>query len=387
MKSFLVTSPQSKVFAASDERPTPFTRIILPLRLVDEKNLLPRKRDELWWVQWNGLRLILRGYGIVAGIGKENESARSERLTIQIESASSERLTIPGKTPSKNSDVTLLLQNSGDLLVDKIQLMILSEELSQQLRRRKLILGETTWSYDLAKHFYNHLFKVTFLGKQIPQKNNFIGNLQTAYDFVHKHFARSELISVGEVDSYYVAAAVLAGYSELPTAVDDYVTKHGFAPFHRLNHEFSELSARQSMLDDGTLSSIQITGDTNTKHQAILGLLTQELEKHEFSPAYNRFVDLQASHRGQDIFFEVKTISEENFFKQLRLAIGQLLEYRFRFKKFSSGNHAKLVVVIEKPKSLSIIGFAREFLTDIGIEIVFWNNDLSAFEGLNTVWD
>jgi hypothetical protein len=102
-------------------------------------------------------------------------------------------------------------------------------------------------------------------------------------------------------------------------------------------------------------------------------------------PTYNLHVDLRVECKKHDVLFEIKTADSHNFQEQVRRAVGQLLEYRHRYKGRNGGRSLRLAAVIEAGASAQQNEFARGFLRDVGITMVMWKPDTSQFDGLHEV--
>jgi hypothetical protein len=77
----------------------------------------------------------------------------------------------------------------------------------------------------------------------------------------------------------------------------------------------------------------QSNEQANQRHYQLLTRLSSHLSKHRWNNLRQIAggVDLAATHCGVRIFFEAKTITSKNENHQVRLGIGQLLEYRFKY--------------------------------------------------------
>ena len=121
------------------------------------------------------------------------------------------------------------------------------------------------------------------------------------------------------------------------------------------------------------------------RHQQILQLLARNVRAKGLRPTYNRYVDLRVEGNGTEVLFEVKTADALNFHQQVRRAVGQLLEYRYRYKRYNKRREIKLAAVIEAEASVEQYEFAHGFLSELGIAMVLWKPKTSLFEGLSEV--
>ena len=103
----------------------------------------------------------------------------------------------------------------------------------------------------------------------------------------------------------------------------------------------------------------------NREHARILTMLAAKLRANSHSPYENVFIDLYAEIAGQTYIFEVKSNNSRNALSQIRKAVSQLYEYRYR----SSKDGAILCIVLqEKPQQNWIEDY---LLHDRGI-LVCW---------------
>jgi hypothetical protein len=217
------------------------------------------------------------------------------------------------------------------------------------------------------------------------------GHVDKAWAFARMRFARSELVSLHGRDAYEVAAAAIAG---LPTMPMDW----GFGEKTNL-----ELKSEEAMtlepLDPQSISFIEKTWERNgsgadsqvalerssKRHQQILKALAESLLAKKLSPSYNRLIDAYVALPKHDILFEVKSATLENFSHQVRLAVAQLLEYRFRCRKHHGDKPIRLVAVVEDIGLSVEVSFAQQFLREVGIHLVTWNSTYNLFQGLDMI--
>ena len=84
----------------------------------------------------------------------------------------------------------------------------------------------------------------------------------------------------------------------------------------------------------------------NREHARILTMLAAKLRANGHRPYENVFIDLYTEVSNQAYIFEVKSNNSRNVLSQIRKAISQLYEYRYRSEK----NNATLCIVLqEKP--------------------------------------
>jgi hypothetical protein len=205
--------------------------------------------------------------------------------------------------------------------------------------------------------------------------------------FARDRFARSELVQFSGWDAYAVAAAVLAGYHTLPPHCIARVTNEPehmpskVVGFRDLNPDNLALSGQAWDRNSESLPTTEALERSSQRHQQILKSLVEALMARGIQPTYNQWVDIHVVLHNRHIFFEIKTANRCNFLRQTRLAIGQLLEYRFRHQ-IRNGESIRLVVVIDRVASKSDIRFAQEFLDSLGIQLILWKSESGDFPGL-----
>ena len=85
----------------------------------------------------------------------------------------------------------------------------------------------------------------------------------------------------------------------------------------------------------------------NLQHRLLVALLSKKLKANDIEPKFNTFIDL-CCDSPQKLLFEVKSCNSENQLEQIRKAISQLYEYRYRH---SDMKDSTLVLALEeKPK-------------------------------------
>jgi hypothetical protein len=99
-------------------------------------------------------------------------------------------------------------------------------------------------------------------------------------------------------------------------------------------------------------------------HQLLLHRLDEDLSTLGFLTRESALIDLLAERDGIATICEVKTLSAENWHAQMRKAIAQLLEYRFRHGL----PDARLCLVTPRPLPEE---WARLFLGESGIQSLY----------------
>jgi hypothetical protein len=82
----------------------------------------------------------------------------------------------------------------------------------------------------------------------------------------------------------------------------------------------------------------------NREHARILNLLAATIRANGNAVFENIFIDLLAQVKTNDFIFEIKSNNHKNTLSQIRKAIAQLYEYRYRTKKFN----AVLCIILQK---------------------------------------
>ena len=154
-----------------------------------------------------------------------------------------------------------------------------------------------------------------------------VRNFTEAHRVIRSEFATEELIRPAGEDPHTFAARILLASQPWGRAAT-----------------FSTLSSKAiRQLAGGIPMSIGPEPRT-AEHQALLGRLVGAIESHGLQATYNVFVDARVIGGGRQLLFEVKSANAGSFSDQLRLAVGQLLEYRFRFGRMTE--RTDLCVVI-----------------------------------------
>jgi hypothetical protein len=363
------------------------SRVVIPVEVASKHDRLPK--GHIWWVEKAGNNFQLRAKLYVTEATVERELRSGLRRAVwHLDTIRSERITWPGtrKQGGKVGDSLggVVLDNLGGIAFTSVPL-----RLDKELEKRRLSICESALGFDQAARTLRQLFAKT--RSHTPAINVLNISLEAALHFVHAYFAREELVTIYGQDPYHLAAAVLAGHSQIPNDIDlssvetDSSSLPETAEFIELDEEhLSYVEKRWSSELAGTVASHKLEVKTQ-RHQQILQLLARNVRSKGFRPTYNRYVDLRVEGSKHEVLFEVKTADQANFQEQVRTAIGQLLEYKYRFSKRSSGRKVKLAAVIEASASIERYEFARGLLSELGIAMILWMPNTSLFEGLAEV--
>jgi hypothetical protein len=198
--------------------------------------------------------------------------------------------------------------------------------------------------------------------------------------YARNYFARSELFAINDRDPFEVAGQLL---SEEPVSFNREIC--GEMPILR------ELSsgAVESSADSGEsplgLSRLALAHATLI-HAVVVRDLASSLQTFGLKPYFNKHVDLAVVDGDQTILFEVKTCNEKNLAEQVRSAVGQLLEYRYRIAAGTDAARSiRLVAVLQGVNDTRLQAFAYRFLASIGIEVVWWLGSDRGFDGLGAL--
>lgn len=119
----------------------------------------------------------------------------------------------------------------------------------------------------------------------------------------------------------------------------------------------------------------------SVEHEGIVTALANRLDSMSIKPYVSPLVDLAVINNKSALFFEVKSVKNDDLLNQVRAAIAQLLEYRFIYKNIY--NRIGLCFVAPALGSPSEIVFASNFMKDCGIYWLVWRPDNSEFESLD----
>lgn len=359
---------------------TPLARLILPLSVIQGEMFFPC--GSVWWIERDNTRVWLRGWGQVSSARvEETLGGNLWQLAWDLSPQTAERLTQPGTLANRSADVSALL---ADVLTNRrgIQVIPIPPELDLALHARREHLGETTGSFDWARRHIMRLMEQSHLLSHFAQLN---GNLSASWQFARAQFARSELVSLSNWDVFQVAAAVLAGLPQMPDAWDTIISQASddmAMLFHELDVDNIARVEYAWVRNSANSSTSNALEQSDKRHQLILKSLASNLKHQGLVPTYNRFVDLRVVVSTSEFFFEVKTAQPENFTHQVRLAAGQLLEYRFRHQKQNGNQSLGLIAVIERNASQGAVEFARQFLASLDITLVLWDSFTDEFDSL-----
>jgi len=164
-----------------------------------------------------------------------------------------------------------------------------------------------------------------------------------------------------------------------PSHYDRDSTRIEAPAFTPLGSVARNVALRQSLGSPPEVKAKEISNE----HEVIVAALASRLDSMHLSPYLSPLVDLAVIHDRSALFFEVKTVNQKNLLDQVRVAIGQLLEYRFIYKKVFDSIHLAFVAPAVGP--LTDVSFAQDFLSDCGIDWVVWLSGYSEFKFLEEI--
>lgn len=210
------------------------------------------------------------------------------------------------------------------------------------------------------------------------------------------HATLSELVRISGMDAYetsVVAALVDAGgalsLKEIMRSLYGNVGAPRRTSYHRIGTRLSAPTFVSLFSKAHGISSRRLLGravkvdanDVSVEHERIVAALGDRLDSMSLTPSANALVDLAMINGRSALFFEVKTVNNKNLLDQVRLAISQLMEYRFIYK--NTFERIALSLVAPALGSQSELMFAKEFVRDCGIYWLAWHPDSCEFECLD----
>ena len=359
----------------------PFHRMVIPFNRLPP--YLHHPQEIVWWAERQGSKIMLRARAQVKTTIESNDiHGLSKAIIWLLSEPMIERLSAPRAVFPEEADVSHILINHN-FHANIIEVREISDEWDTEFEERRASLGSVVLSYYDACQHYKRLSRSLNLSDRVA---SIAGDFNKAYLFAREYFARSEMVSLNQWDVYDVAASVLAGYSALPISLKSNknptitmgIPKMPMRPYdsnkESITDEFNE------NIHNGFLNNIE---RKDRAHEIILLALAKELLSRGLEPTYNHFIDLAISLGQYDVLFEVKSTNINNFIRQARLAVAQLLEYQFRLRKQNGDRPTMLVAVVEKVNPINDQNFVREFLKSVGIELIIWDQEQGVFDGLD----
>ena len=95
----------------------------------------------------------------------------------------------------------------------------------------------------------------------------------------------------------------------------------------------------------------------NSEHEKTLNILKEKLKQKKYSPEENIFIDCYAHIQSGPAIFEIKSLRDVNELHQIRAAISQLYEYRYRH---NISKASLWLVLSKKPETMWVIDYLLE---------------------------
>ena len=361
----------------------PLERVRIPLGAL--ANLPHKPKNHVWWVERCGGSYYLRAKLFVKDAICTNE-AGDQCVIWHLDRLRSERITWPRPKQGNKGKITnltklLLYSQTGGLM-----LVPISDNLDKEIADYCKSISEAVLRSELAIVLIHRLFHRVKLDISLADSSL---SYEEACYFVHTYFAREELVSLPGYDAFEVVAIILAGYKAFPDNVNNQGQEiaSGLScestEFHQLDEAYFARS--ESKRIEGNNTRLELSSISKKRHQYILKLLSRQLRARGFLPTYNCHIDMRIESRDAEVFFEVKTADVSSFPDQVRYGIGQLLEYKYRYKGMNRFKTIRLALVIEACVSSARYEFVRGFLANIGIVLVLWEPNTECFRGLDAV--
>ena len=340
-------------------RREPLSRLVLRGRLADAwSNCFARKA---WWVELDCGRQYLRAVVHVRDTHLEN--AERSRLLLIADPIDSERITWSEGRTAVCGRVELGCDEAGIYPLD-----YRSEAVLESTR----LSAAASATLQNAEGRLTRLFRET-IGTRPPWTWHTTEHTEKVR-YVRDYFARAELFDVNGVDPFVLAArSISASRAERMDNGVDAMNPFGVIDLDRLTREKWKAGVGEATLDALEAST--------AKHQRIVRELCDVLLRCELEPQANSHVDVAVLTSALAVFYEVKTATSSNFGHQVRAAIDQLLEYRFRFNQTKATPVVRPVAIVEHAAEEADVSFARRFAASVGVDLVLWEGG-GQFDGL-----
>jgi hypothetical protein len=344
-------------------RREPLSRLRLPASLSLDWNTHGSSR--VWWIESDGHRQFLRALCHVrAAEGDRHALAVGTQFVLPVDRFASERITWSEGPTYRQAEVGGRFSSLGIYPVDV--------SIGAALEHTRQSAASPTSGLRGAQRRVSELLRRTIL-KRHPILSS-TPTFAEALDYARSYFARAELPHVDGVDPFELVAHVMRGTSpaELVSSGE------GMRSFAPIEPTSLQIAAWHSSEGHRSLEALEAS---RRKHQLIVGELKDVLARRGLRPCCNVYVDTAVLTPQLDLLFEVKTATAENLLEQLRCAVAQLFEYRFRIQLGDRRRRVGLVVVIEAPTDSLDMPFAQSFLASLGVELVSWRGE-GRFDGL-----
>lgn len=361
---------------------TSLTHLTIPKQSISDWETVSLPRG--WWVGVRGSKLILQARFSVEEVRVERDLRNgAERVVWELDIDESERIAWQwGPSPSR-LDVTRCLANAGLRPSAQFITARLSDDIVAKLNGKLSSSAQVAITYDVAATHVARLMRAT--GSERPVIQPAPISLRDALVYVRSYFARSELFDVEGCDPFFVAAAAIAGFTSLPERPQQSFRSGGSMPVFREFESSRDIVVERKLCHDDSDHARQKLVVATQRHEDIVAALAEVIRNAGFQPTYNNLVDLRVDRGGDELFFEVKTADEGNLLEQTRAAVGQLLEYRCRYRRRMPDKSVRLVAVLEDVGDIWQGGLAREMLEDVGIYLIRWDSNEETFASVRQV--
>jgi hypothetical protein len=113
---------------------------------------------------------------------------------------------------------------------------------------------------------------------------------------------------------------------------------------------------------------------SNTYHRFLVNLMTSRLQSIGCEPQESIYIDLAAKIENSSILFEVKSCNAENTVSQIRKAVSQVYEYRYRYCSDFPDNSSLLCIVIQERPNQWWINY---LIDDRGINVIWLEGEIN----------
>lgn len=362
MRACVVVTP-SPYYCGTSKR-IPLRRLVLPESIAMNWQRINAKR--VWWIEAFRRHKFVRALCHVTTPFECVRDHRNAQFTVEVQPDASERVTWSHGSTRFLANAAIPLPASG------VQEITADQEAALE---RVRVATASVSTFPGAKRRIQALLKQTVAERPPVLQQSLC--FEDALRYVREHFARAELVAVSDLDPFCVAAHVLVD-DPLPemTSADEYVYMPAWRPFGHENVVSPGDSSARTICPSGL--SVEVTH----RHHSIVRQLATTLRRYGAKPHYNKHLDLAVAASSVDILFEVKTATPANFREQLRLAVGQLLEYRYLLARKPHRRQIRVAVVIEGCAESRDELYAHGFLLSVGISLVIWREQSGAFDGL-----
>lgn len=113
---------------------------------------------------------------------------------------------------------------------------------------------------------------------------------------------------------------------------------------------------------------------SNTYHRFLVDEIERRLQTRGCQPKDNIYIDLAGQFNGLSILFEMKSCNPDNLISQIRKAVSQVYEYRYRYSnEFPQESTILCIVVQERPDRW----WLDYLIQDRGINIVWLEGEVN----------